>query len=95
MRYAVVLTDEVKAKLRSLPLTMRREIGHKLFVLEEDLRGGVKKLTARATNTGCAEAITASFSNSKAEPRRCLLWATEKTFIDQHRCPEAEIPERE
>ncbi len=44
MRYTVVLTDEAKAKLRGLPLTTRREIGHKLFLLEEDLRGGVKKL---------------------------------------------------
>ncbi len=44
MRYAVVLTDEVKAKLRSMPLNLRREIGHKLFLLEEDLGGNVKKL---------------------------------------------------
>ena len=44
MRYTVVLTDEVKAKLRALPLSLRREIGHKLFELEEDLSGSVKKL---------------------------------------------------
>ena len=44
MRYTVVLTDEVKAKLRGLPVALRREIGHKLFLLEEDLAGNVKKL---------------------------------------------------
>jgi len=44
MRYTVILTDEVKAKLHALPLAVRREIGHKLFMLEEDLAGNVKKL---------------------------------------------------
>ena len=44
VRYTVILTDEVKAKLRAMPLTLRREIGHKLFLLEEDLAGSVKKL---------------------------------------------------
>ena len=44
MRYTVILTDEVKAKLRVMPLALRREIGHKLFLLEEDLSGNVKKL---------------------------------------------------
>jgi mRNA interferase RelE/StbE len=44
VRYSVILTDEVKAKLRALPLALRREIGHKLFLIEEDLAGNVKKL---------------------------------------------------
>jgi mRNA-degrading endonuclease RelE of RelBE toxin-antitoxin system len=44
MRYTVILTDEVKASLRALPLMMRREIGHKLFLLEDDLHGDVQKL---------------------------------------------------
>jgi len=44
VHYTVVLTDEVKAKLRAMPLALRREIGHKLFLLEEDLSGNVKKL---------------------------------------------------
>ena len=44
MRYTVILTDEVKARLRAMPLALRREIGHKLFLLEEDLAGDVKKL---------------------------------------------------
>ena len=43
MRYTVILTDEVKAQLHALPLALRREIGHKLFLLEEDLTGNVKK----------------------------------------------------
>ena len=44
MRYNIVLTDEVRATLRSLPIAIRREIGHKLFLLEDDLAGDVKKL---------------------------------------------------
>ena len=44
MRYNVILTDEVKATLRTLPSELRREIGHKLFLLEDDLSGDVKKL---------------------------------------------------
>jgi mRNA interferase RelE/StbE len=44
MRYSVVLTGEVKTMLRRLPLALRREIGHKLFLLEEDLHGNVEKL---------------------------------------------------
>ena len=44
VRYTVILTDEVKARLHAMPLTLRREIGHKLFLLEEDLSGNVKKL---------------------------------------------------
>ena len=44
MRYTVILTDEVKAKLHAMPPALRREIGHKLFLLEDDLGGNVKKL---------------------------------------------------
>jgi len=44
MRYSVILTDQVKAELRALPLALRRDIGHKLFLLEDDLRGDVKKV---------------------------------------------------
>ena len=46
MRYTVILTDEVKAKLHALPLALRREIGHKLFLLEEDLSGNVDRFVA-------------------------------------------------
>jgi mRNA interferase RelE/StbE len=45
VRYNVILTDEVKAKLRAMDSALRREIGHKLFLLEEDLSGNVKKLS--------------------------------------------------
>lgn len=44
MRYTIVLTDEVKDQLRALPPALRREIGHRLFLLEGDLVGNVKKL---------------------------------------------------
>jgi len=44
MRYTVILTDEVKAQLRALPPAMRREIGHKPFLLKDNLSGDVQKL---------------------------------------------------
>jgi mRNA interferase RelE/StbE len=44
MRYTVILSEEVKAKLHAMPLALRREIGHKLFLLEDGLSGNVKKL---------------------------------------------------
>ncbi len=44
MRYKVTLTDEVKAQLHALPPALRKEIGYRLFQLEEDLSGNVKKL---------------------------------------------------
>jgi len=44
VRYTVVLTDEVKTKLHALRPELRREIGHHLFLLEDDLAGDVKKL---------------------------------------------------
>ena len=44
MHYTIVLTDEVKDKLRALPQALRKEIGHRLFSLEKDLAGNVKKL---------------------------------------------------
>jgi len=44
VRYNVVLTGEVTTQLRALHKQLRREIGHKLFLLEDDLSGNVKKL---------------------------------------------------
>jgi mRNA-degrading endonuclease RelE of RelBE toxin-antitoxin system len=41
MRYTVILTDEVKAQLRALPRAIRREVGHKLFLFEDNLNGDV------------------------------------------------------
>jgi len=55
MRYNVVLTDEVKAQLRAIPTQLRRQIGHKLVLLEDDLQGNVKKLKDREMNTDFRE----------------------------------------
>ena len=44
VHYTVILTDEVKAKLHGMPLDLRREVGHKLFLLEDGFSGNVKKL---------------------------------------------------
>jgi len=38
-----------ESQVAALPLRLRREIGHKLFLLEEDLSGNVKKLKGSRT----------------------------------------------
>ena len=50
MHYTVILMDEVKAKLHALPQEVRRAIGHRLFLLEEDMQGDVKKLQGTVNN---------------------------------------------
>jgi mRNA interferase RelE/StbE len=44
VEYTVEIIDEAKAKLRAMPKEIRRLIGHKIFLLENDLTGNVKKL---------------------------------------------------
>jgi mRNA interferase RelE/StbE len=48
MRYSVILIDEVRDKLREMPDGLRREIGYRLSLLEQDLGGNVKKLQGSA-----------------------------------------------
>jgi mRNA interferase RelE/StbE len=44
MRYHIDIPDTVKVQLRTMPESARQEIGYKLFLLQEDLSGDVKKL---------------------------------------------------
>ena len=50
MRCTVRLAEEVKDALRALPLDLHREIGHRRFLLEDDLAGNVKKLRGSKLN---------------------------------------------
>jgi mRNA-degrading endonuclease RelE of RelBE toxin-antitoxin system len=45
MHYNVALSADVKAKIRALPDEIRRSVGFRIFLLEENLAGDVKKLT--------------------------------------------------
>ncbi|MGD0127911.1 MAG: type II toxin-antitoxin system RelE/ParE family toxin [Terriglobia bacterium] len=47
MRYELVIGDEAREQLRALPKALRRSIGHRLELLEDDLTGNVKKLSAQ------------------------------------------------
>ena len=47
MRYELVISDEARVQLRSLPKALRRSIGHRLDLLQDDLTGNVKKLSAQ------------------------------------------------
>jgi len=44
MHYRLEVTKDAKEKLRALPLEVRREIGYRLFLLQDDFAGDVKKL---------------------------------------------------
>jgi mRNA interferase RelE/StbE len=44
MRYPIAIPDTVKAQLRTMTDSARQEIGYKLFLLQEDLSGDIKKL---------------------------------------------------
>jgi hypothetical protein len=44
MSYTVILSDEVRALLREMPRAVRREMGYRLALMENDMAGNVKKL---------------------------------------------------
>ena len=44
MRYRLIINIEPKRKLRLLPKRIRKEIGYRIFLMQEDLAGDVKKL---------------------------------------------------
>lgn len=47
MVYRLEIKEAAKAMLRSLPEDIRRSIGYRLHLLQTDLAGDVKKLTAQ------------------------------------------------
>jgi mRNA interferase RelE/StbE len=44
MKYELEIKGEAKAELRSLPEDIRREIGYRLHVLQQEFSGDLKKL---------------------------------------------------
>jgi mRNA interferase RelE/StbE len=44
MKYEIEIKDEAKIELRKLPDDVRREIGYRLHLLQQDFSGDVKKL---------------------------------------------------
>jgi mRNA interferase RelE/StbE len=44
MAYEMEIKDEARAALRDLPYDLRRQIGYRLHVLQQDFSGDVKKL---------------------------------------------------
>jgi len=44
MKYEIEIKDEAKIGLRKLPDDVRREIGYRLQLLQQDFSGDVKKL---------------------------------------------------
>ena len=46
-RYSLLISEEAREQLRTLPKPLRRNIGQRLDALQGGLAGDVKKLTAR------------------------------------------------
>ncbi len=46
MHYRLIIRDEAKRKIRLLPKRIRKEVGYRLFLMQEDLAGQIKKLKA-------------------------------------------------
>ena len=44
MKYEIEIKDDAKIALRKLPEEVRREIGHRLHLLQQDFSGDVQKL---------------------------------------------------
>jgi mRNA interferase RelE/StbE len=44
MKYEIEIKEEAKAGLRELPEAVRREIGYRLHLLQQEFSGDVKKL---------------------------------------------------
>ncbi len=44
MRYGLFISEEAREQLRELPDEIRRNIGYRLQLLQDDLAGDVKKL---------------------------------------------------
>lgn len=47
MRYKLLISNEAREQLRSLPKDLRRNFGYRLDLLQEDLAGDVKRLSGR------------------------------------------------
>lgn len=50
MRYNLFLSEEAKQQLRELPEELRRNIGNRLQLLQQDLAGDVKKLEGQRSH---------------------------------------------
>ncbi len=44
MKYKITISEQTRRELRQLPKELRRNIGYRIEVMSEDLRGDVKKL---------------------------------------------------
>jgi mRNA-degrading endonuclease RelE of RelBE toxin-antitoxin system len=50
MRYQLFVSEEAREQLRALADELRRNIGYRLQLLQEDLAGDVKKLEGRRSH---------------------------------------------
>ena len=66
MKYEIEIKDEAKIELRKLPDDVRREIGYRLHLLQQDFSGDVKKLKGSKNEYRCVSAATACYLNWSA-----------------------------
>jgi len=85
VHYTVVLTDEVKTKLRALPLDLRREIGHRFFLLEDDLAGNVQKMKGSRNEYRLRIGNYRALFELEGRVVRVYMLGIEKIFTDEHK----------
>ena len=76
MRYELFISGEARGQVRALPDEIRRNIGYRLQLLQDDLAGDVKKLEGQRAHHRLrverVEATESSFASTAVESK-CML----------------------
>ena len=83
MNYEIEIKEEAKTALRKAPEEIRRQIGYRLHLLQQDFSGDVKKLGAARTSIACASGIIVCCLNWLASALWFILLDNGKTFTDE------------
>jgi hypothetical protein len=84
MLYKLLIGEEAREQLRSLPKSIRRNIGQRLESLQDGLAGDVKKLTAREHKYRLRWEITGYCSSWKAPQYSYMLLSTEERPMNKN-----------
>jgi mRNA-degrading endonuclease RelE of RelBE toxin-antitoxin system len=81
VRYALFVSDEARDQLRALPAEIRRNIGYRLQLLQDDLQGDVKKLEGQRTHYRLRVGSYRVLFASKAVKSKCTPSSNGKALM--------------
>jgi mRNA interferase RelE/StbE len=81
MRYRLEIKEEARQQLRALPKEQRRNIGWRINVLQNDLTGDVKKLTARTHGYRLRVGSFRVLFMLESEPDQCVCCKRSKRSL--------------